>query len=232
MSSSLLAKSALGVAGLGTATAGTVYFGRDLIGGESRKEKTSIRKLIQSSNPHKRLISGNNASDQNWKDAWKRYREGHLNKDSDSWNLEGWTRPTGSIGNSDNASTHFISACSSKADIEVENDKDPLYVQVVSYCTRDALISDLIKERNPNKSLLSSESGDEGQWKTVWTSYKDSNPNKEQNGDKWKLSDWNGKQGEDGAPQSFKDECKKRSGTKTVEARSDDYSDTLKWCTK
>ncbi|AEW45094.1 hypothetical protein MHC_01140 [Mycoplasma haemocanis str. Illinois] len=231
MALSLLVKSFLGMVGLGTAATGAIYFGTDLISRNSRKEMTPIRKLMQSFSPHKRLISGDNVSDQHWKDAWKRYRDGHLNKDSDSWNLEGWTRPTGSIGNSDNAPIHFIRACSLKADVEVENDRDPLYMQVINYCTRDTLISDLIKEKNPVKSLLSS-SGDTSQWKTVWNDYKNTNPNKEQNGDKWKLSDWSTQKEAADAPQSFKDECLKKSGTKTLEAQSDDYLDTLKWCTK
>ncbi|AEG72575.1 hypothetical protein MHF_0293 [Mycoplasma haemofelis Ohio2] len=169
MSSSLLTKSALGTLGLGTATAGTVYFGRDLISNrEDQKTKSSIRELIKKSKPHKRLISGNTVSDPLWKEAWKRYREENSNRDSDSWALKDWTKPSGSVDGNDNASSHLITACYSKADSEVESEKDPLFVQVLSYCTRDALISDLLKERAPNRTVLTDNSNDNEKWKTPW----------------------------------------------------------------
>ncbi|CBY92253.1 hypothetical protein HF1_02450 [Mycoplasma haemofelis str. Langford 1] len=231
MEASLLAKSAAGVLGLGTATAGAVYFGRDLVGGED-KVKTPIKELIKTANPHKRLIEGSTVSDPHWKEVWKEYRNANLNKGVDFWNIQGWQKPTGNVTNSDDASSHFISACSSKLNEEVESSKDPLYLQVISYCTRDALISDLIKEKGNGKTLLSKEGNDSEAWKAVWTSYKTGNTNKAKGQDKWGLSDWDTKNNDVSAPDSFKDKCKEKSEKKTVDSSEDDYKEVLDWCTK
>ncbi|AEW45081.1 hypothetical protein MHC_01075 [Mycoplasma haemocanis str. Illinois] len=227
MSISLPTKIATVVLSGGTVTAGAVYLGKGLIGNKT-SVKTPIKELIKTVSPHKRLIEGSAITDPLWKEAWKEYRNAHLNKDSDSWNINGWEKPTGVISNSTDASSHFISACSSKLDEEVESSADPLYSQVVSYCTRDALVSDLIKERNPNKSPLSNADGDK--WKTPWEAYKVFNSSK--NEDKWKLSDWTQKKGDSNVPETFKQKCKEKLETKTVEAKDEDYEDTLNWCTK
>ncbi|CBY92255.1 hypothetical protein HF1_02470 [Mycoplasma haemofelis str. Langford 1] len=221
MFSSFLAKGALGILGIGTAAAGAVYFGKDLIA--DSKDKISVRELIKTTHPHKRLITGKVVSDQYWKDSWRDYRNAHLNKDLDSWKLREWFKPTATVDNSSDASAHFIDACFLKAEEEVEGTSDLLYSQVLSYCTRDALISDLIREKNPSKTLLSDSDGDK--WKAPWEAYKNANK------DKWKLSDWDQRKNEVNVPETFKNECKQKLGTKTSVAENGDYEDVLNWCT-
>ncbi|AEW45088.1 hypothetical protein MHC_01110 [Mycoplasma haemocanis str. Illinois] len=226
MNSALLTKSTLGILGLGTVTVGTVYFGKNLINNrEDKKTMSSIRELIKNSKPHKRLISGDSVSDPFWKAAWKRYRDENLNRDSDSWNLQDWIKPSGSINGDDNSSSHLITACSSKVDLEVEDEKTILFEQVLSYCTRDALVSDLLKERASNKIVLSENSNENEKWKTPWESYKKSGNNK------WSLDDWSSQSNKDVAPASFKEACKNKLASKTEETKEGDYEDVLNWCT-
>ncbi|AEG72585.1 hypothetical protein MHF_0305 [Mycoplasma haemofelis Ohio2] len=230
MSSSLLTKTALGVLGAGTVTTGAIYFGKDLLGKEDVKTTTPIKELLKSVNPHKRLISKSEKGDsQEWKAAWKAYKGKYKDQDSNPFSLS--KEKLKSSEGEDNAPPEFMSKCSSMSGEKVVDGSDTKYQTVLSYCTRDALISDLITERNPKKALLL-ETEETGKWKASWQEYQAANTEKTQSKDKWGLSDWGTKNADSDAPESFKKECKKRYESKTETASQDDYLNVLNWCTK
>ncbi|AEW45098.1 hypothetical protein MHC_01160 [Mycoplasma haemocanis str. Illinois] len=229
MSSSLLAKVTLGALGAGTATTGVIYFGKGFLVSEHVKTTTSIRELLKSVHPYKRLISESLKGDSTeWKATWQTYRDKYKDKDSNPFSLVNET-----VKSSDaNAPSEFMSQCSSISKEHVVDGNDAKYQAVLNYCTRDALINDWIAERNSNKALLSETSEEAGKWKESWQKYKNANTDKEQSKDKWNLSDWGSKHSDADAPESFKKECKKRYEAKTEASSEDDYLNVLNWCTK
>ncbi|AEW45083.1 hypothetical protein MHC_01085 [Mycoplasma haemocanis str. Illinois] len=216
MPTSLLTKVALGTLGVGTVATGSVYLGKGLI---ISKTKISIEDLIDKFNPEKRFISfGDN---HHWNEAWKAYREGN----KDLWNISKITSTS-----TTSAPKEFMDACDSKKSQEVLDKSDPLYSQVVKYCTRDTLVRDLINE-NEDRSLL--EKGHnfkgDGDWKTVWDLYKNDNSG---SSDKWAINTWSSIKSETNAPAAFADMCIKRSEVKAHDLANPDYLDVLKYCTK
>ncbi|CBY92257.1 hypothetical protein HF1_02490 [Mycoplasma haemofelis str. Langford 1] len=225
---SSLTKGALGVAGLGTATTGAIYFGKDLISGDNRA-KTSIRELIKNVNPDKRLISGNAVTDPYWQEAWKAYREGNKSNAKDIWNVTGWTQTTGNV-DIVNAPEAFINTCNSKLSEEVLDSNDPLYSQVVKYCVRDTLVSDLIGETKGKSLLVKGEGfGKDEHWKAVWKLYKQDNSS---GTDKWNLNNWTSIKDQEDAQEAFASMCMEKSKVKEYKLTQPTYLDALKYCTK
>ncbi|AEW45073.2 hypothetical protein MHC_01035 [Mycoplasma haemocanis str. Illinois] len=231
---SILLKGSLGLLGAGgVTTAGIIYFGSDVFKSKENK-KVSISELLKTSNPEKRLITSSQASDGDWKEAWKTYREANKGKklNEDKWKLSGWTTPQSDITNAENASDSFMSACSVNKDKQVSGTDDPLYGEVLAYCTRSTLVSDLIADNYPNKKILTSTDNDDAGWKEVWSQYRTHNSGKnDKDSDTWKLDDWPSSN-ENNVPQSFKTKCGEKVKVATFVTNNEDYMNAVKWCTK
>ncbi|AEW45075.1 hypothetical protein MHC_01045 [Mycoplasma haemocanis str. Illinois] len=224
MAISLLSKSITGVLGLGTATVGAVYFGRDLIG---NKAKISIEELIDTSNPDKRFISA--SSDTYWREAWKAYIEDNKSNEKDVWNVAGWTSGT-TVTNNENAPSEFIQACDNKRSQKVLDKNDSLYSQVVKYCTRDTVVRDLINETEGRSLLV--KNGDfatDSHWRAAWKLYRDDNPD---GSDKWNISNYTSIKSQENAQEAFAKMCEEKSQVKEHDLTKSTYLDVLKYCTK
>ncbi|AEG72564.1 hypothetical protein MHF_0282 [Mycoplasma haemofelis Ohio2] len=232
---STLLKGSLGLLGAGSATtAGAIYLGTDIFKSKEDK-KVSISKLLKTSNPEKRLITSSQASDGDWKEAWKNYRVANKGKklNEDEWKLSGWVTPQdGNITNTENASDSFMNTCSINKDKEVSGTDDPLYKAVLVYCTRSTLVSDLISDNYPNKKILTSANNDDAGWKEAWTQYKTDNSGKStQNSDAWQLAGWPTST-PDTVLESFKTKCGEKVKVATFKTDNEDYTNAVKWCTK
>ncbi|CBY92270.1 hypothetical protein HF1_02620 [Mycoplasma haemofelis str. Langford 1] len=217
-------------AAMGALAGGSTVAGGSLVYKEMSKPKVtkkSVSELIKNLKKDKRLISASALSDPAWKATWKKYREDNKSRDSDVWGVTGWTKE-GSIVEKDTVQG-FINACKDKISREIEGDKDPLFDQVVLYCTRDTLVSDLIAETK-GKTLLTK--GDNFQndthWKAVWDLYKKDNTSS----NKWNLSDWSSSNSQANVPASFAEECLKKSQVKEHRLDQPAYTEVLKYCTK
>ncbi|AEG72596.1 hypothetical protein MHF_0317 [Mycoplasma haemofelis Ohio2] len=220
------AKAASAVAAASTASAGGIYFGTDLL-----KSKKTITDLIREKNPNKRLITSTTVSDDAWKKAYKAYREENKEKErgQDSWKLSDWAKPNGDIQEV-NTTAEFINKCKSNSGLEASKDNDLLYQQVLKYCTRATLVSDLIAENNKGRRLLkSSGQGDDNGWQTVWSTYKQHNSGK--TNDTWSLTDWSGKKGGNELPTNYKTTCDTKSSEEAFKTDDEKYLNVLNWCT-
>ncbi|AEW45113.1 hypothetical protein MHC_01235 [Mycoplasma haemocanis str. Illinois] len=213
---------------VGATSAGGVYFGTDLFKSSNTPRKETIVSLLKSANPERRLITATDLSDSHWKTTWKLYRERSKNVEKDIWGLNGWSKPVGDV-QLENTIQSFIDSCSSKKDLDVFDVNDDLYKQVLDFCTRETLVKDLVSETLGKTSLVGVE--DSEGWNNAWKSYKDSH-NGKSGKDTWELTDWEQEKSKTGAPQTFKDECKKKLETKTGDKKHVDYANFIGWCTK
>ncbi|CBY92284.1 hypothetical protein HF1_02760 [Mycoplasma haemofelis str. Langford 1] len=220
------AKAASAVAAASTASAGGIYFGTDLL-----KSKKTITDLIREKNPNKRLITSTTVSDDAWKKAYKAYREENKEKErgQDSWKLSDWSKPNGNIQEAD-TTEEFINKCKSNSGLEASKDNDLLYQQVLKYCTRATLVSDLIAENNKGRRLLKS-SGQEGEadWQKAWNVYKQQNIGK--NSNPWSLADWDSKKAGNDLPTNYKTTCDTKSSEEAFKTDDEKYLNVLNWCT-
>ncbi|CBY92265.1 hypothetical protein HF1_02570 [Mycoplasma haemofelis str. Langford 1] len=209
-------KGAAGVLGLGaTATGGALLYK-----GLSKPQTYSIKFLLASKNTNKRLlVKSNDGSEAHWKAAWKAY----LTSKNNIWNLKEWKD---SPVQDENAPSSFMDACTSNSNGEVEDTASKEYINVLSFCTRNTLVKDLVLESN---RVLNDDSN--GGWSESWKSYRSSNQSKEK--DDWQLTDWNDKKSSDDTiSENLKTQCKDKleveSGFKAVK----DYQDVVNWCSK
>ncbi|AEG72605.1 hypothetical protein MHF_0326 [Mycoplasma haemofelis Ohio2] len=224
-------KAASTFAAAGTATAGGIYFGTDIFKGKVVTKKT-IASLLREKHPQKRLISSSSVSDLDWKKAYKTYREGNKerNKGQDIWKLDGWDRLS-EVQEVD-TTTEFISRCNSNKLVEVEGEQDPLYKQVLRYCTRDTLVKDLIFE-NTSKQLLNSASDqDTSGWTAAWEVYRTQNKASDKGKDAWEFSDWDSKKDKTELPADYKTKCDSKASIPAFKLDNEDYKNVLNWCTK
>ncbi|CBY92292.1 hypothetical protein HF1_02840 [Mycoplasma haemofelis str. Langford 1] len=228
MTSSLLPKVALGLGAASATAAGAAY-----AGGAFSPSGELISKLIKTANPDKREITSTSGEDTNWKEAWKRYRQDNKSKNTgeDVWKLKDWQKPeAGTINNDVAAPTSFIDECKSRLSKKVSGTESDLYKEVLKYCVRDTLVSDLVSETTGKTSLVDVE--DSTNWDRVWNLYKTHNNGKENGQDTWALNDWKQEKEKPNAPQSFKTACKNKLATKTGDKSHPDYLNFLSWCTK
>ncbi|CBY92268.1 hypothetical protein HF1_02600 [Mycoplasma haemofelis str. Langford 1] len=221
MSIPLPAKVATGVLVGGTAAAG----GSFLYKGTSKPQTYSIKDLLASKNPEKRLIStSDSGSSAEWKAAWKAYRDTYKDRDSNPFSLTATQLKDSS--SDPNAPNELISGCKSLFMEQVVDTEGEKYKTVLGYCTRNTLVKDLILESNRN---LMPESG--GNWGEIWKDYRKANEGKGKDQDTWKLTDWENKKDQDSSasddlPKKCKTKLETSSGVKTV----NDYQDVVNWC--
>ncbi|AEG72610.1 hypothetical protein MHF_0331 [Mycoplasma haemofelis Ohio2] len=231
MISSSLTKGILGT-GVASATAvGTAYASGAFSSSEEKREL--ISKLIGISNPERRIITAKVGSDPYWKESWKLYRESNKNKNvgEDLWGLKDWKKPeTDTINNDVEAPSSLMEECDSRLSSEVSGIESDLYKEVLRYCTRDTLVSDLVSETTGKTSLVDVD--DSASWNKVWNLYTTHNNGRGKDQDVWSLNDWDQEKGKPAAPQSFKTACKNKLTTKTGDKTHPDYINFLSWCTK
>ncbi|CBY93242.1 hypothetical protein HF1_12340 [Mycoplasma haemofelis str. Langford 1] len=183
----------------------------------SPKDEKTISSLL-ATDPSKRSIA--DSEDEAWKQAWELYKKSK----KDIWRL----------GEGADVPLSLKTTCKRKLTLKVSGKDSEGYREFLSYCTRDTLVSDLIKEHGGGRELLVKGNGSDGDWKAVWKSYgSDSrNATKTANGDIWKLGDWNSKHSEQNAPDTFMNKCIANAKEPVYEVSNQIYIDTLAFCTK
>ncbi|CBY92300.1 hypothetical protein HF1_02920 [Mycoplasma haemofelis str. Langford 1] len=228
MGISTLGKVTLGLSTGATATAGAVYFGTDLF--KEEISKRTISSLLREKNPEKRLIIAAPPSDKAWKDAWANYR--NENKDSNPWGIKTWSKITQDVQSGDNAPDDFVSKCATQTILEVPNEKDSLYVEVLKYCTRNTVVSDLIAENTSKKLLNGTGDQDSGGWAAAWEVYRTQNKASSKTKDTWEFSDWDSKKDKTELPTDYKTKCTSQANVPAFTLDNKNYKNVLAWCTK
>ncbi|AEW45763.1 hypothetical protein MHC_04535 [Mycoplasma haemocanis str. Illinois] len=181
------------------------------------KSQESIASLL-SQDLSKRAIS----KDEDWSKVWSLYKSSA----KDIWGLK---------NSGADVPESFKDACKNKLESKVGSKDSKEYQDFLTYCTRDTLMSDLIKENAPNKELLVKKTGSDADWVKSWKSYVESEKNKKQAGGDhtWGLSDWNNNYSKlDTAPDSFMDKCVANVKEPFHDIKGTLYLDTLRFCTK
>ncbi|AEW45791.1 hypothetical protein MHC_04675 [Mycoplasma haemocanis str. Illinois] len=210
MSSSL--KIPLLIAGA-TSTVGIGVF--SINGFRSTKENTRTISSFLSENPTKRAISIGEDSD--WNKAWTAYK----GSGKDIWKL----------GSGSSVPVEFKNTCKKEFESKVSGTDSEGYKNFISYCTRDTLIFDLLKDSGEVPLSKTEEATSEG-WKKAWESYIEANQNKPDGQDDWKINNFKSeKSNKDKALDAFRDVCESNLGSKEI------FKDILldqvkKWCTK
>ncbi|CBY93184.1 hypothetical protein HF1_11760 [Mycoplasma haemofelis str. Langford 1] len=181
--------------------------------------KESISSLL-SKDLSKRVIK--DLEEDNWKKSWKSYKESQ----KDVWKL----------GNLDGeAPDAFKSKCKEQLDLKVSGVDSDEYKNFLKYCSRDTLVSDLIKENNPNREVITSDSDTDPSWVASWGIYIDDSRNQQSASGTniWNLSDWGTNYSQKTkAPASFRTQCKSNVSSPSHDINGSLYLDTVKFCTK
>ncbi|CBY93152.1 hypothetical protein HF1_11440 [Mycoplasma haemofelis str. Langford 1] len=174
-------------------------------------EKESISSLL-SKDPTKRAI----ADGEDWTKAWAEYKKSA----KDIW----------SLGSGDDVPPTLKSECKSRLEFKVSGTNSEEYKHFLSYCTRDTLISDLLKDAQETP-LSSSEGPETDGWKKAWDSY--IKANKEKSGDVWSVTDFQSKKNtsNENAPEDFRKKCETHLGSKDI-SNTDLFNQVKSWCTK
>ncbi|AEG73485.1 hypothetical protein MHF_1249 [Mycoplasma haemofelis Ohio2] len=207
---SLLAGGAAAASGIGAIAYG------DLLSFQTQKEAISS---LLSKDPAKRAIG--TTEEEEWKKTWARYRDSK----EDIWKL-------GDL--SGDAPTEFKNACKSKLDLEVSGSDSKEYKDFLLYCSRDTLISDLIKENSKGRVLLEGTDVSSTDWQNAWKAYSEDSRNQkgESETNIWNLSDWKTQNSQQNAPQSFITKCSSNIKHPSHDIHDPLYIDTVKFCTK
>ncbi|OAL09903.1 hypothetical protein A6V39_03260 [Candidatus Mycoplasma haematobovis] len=184
MANTNLAKTAYGLLGTGVLL-GAGYIGRPYIFGDK------IADLLKVHNTEKQLLTSASPSySERWKKAWFNYRKDNQNKEKDVWEIGDWDK---TFVKKDDivAPTSFVDACERNSRVSVSSHLNPLYKQVLDWCTSDSKVSikDLI--RDSGKRILNkfdSKTKEDSGWKPLFKRYLTSNKNREQ--DVLKVSGW------------------------------------------
>ncbi|AEG72577.1 hypothetical protein MHF_0295 [Mycoplasma haemofelis Ohio2] len=215
----------------GALVGGTVATGGSLLYKELSKPQTHlIKDLLALNNPEKRLISTSDAgSTTEWRASWKEYRSAYKGKANNPFSMT--SEQLNVTGDNVDAPTEFINVCRSLSTESVIDNKDDRYKTILSYCTRDTLVSDLIKETSVRSLLVKgSDFTNNAEWKRVWGSYKEAN--KTLNQDEWNLGTWSTLKNQDNVPDALATQCDSKSKVKEHKLNSKTYTDVLKYCTK
>ncbi|AEW45078.1 hypothetical protein MHC_01060 [Mycoplasma haemocanis str. Illinois] len=214
-------KLSAGLLGAGTVVAGGVLTYKNLI----KSPTHLIRDLLAVKNPEKRLLSqSDDGSSDEWKTSWKSYIEKYKNQESNPFSLTSSQLKDTIV----NAPSEFRNGCKSTSLDKVVDETDLRYQAILSYCTRDTLVKDLILESG--REIIDSSSGD---WNESWKDYRHINNGKQDKEDTWQLSDWKDKKGNDAlVSEDLKKKCESKISGKTGGKVNDDYSNIVRWCSK
>ncbi|AEW45125.1 hypothetical protein MHC_01295 [Mycoplasma haemocanis str. Illinois] len=221
----LLTKAVFVTAVVGTATGGGIYFGSDLF----KSTPVNISSLMKEVDPQRRLITTSEAGDDYWKAAYKSYRE----SGKDVWGL--------GVGSSISqelidATSEFIAKCKSNGQLNVYGKDDPLYRQVLAYCTRNTTVRDLIEEGKTGRRLLDASangSDKETGWEDAWKAYRTQNNVGGGSGkNPWGVEGWESKRAGDTLPTNYKTKCAEKAKQPAYKLDDENYRNVLAWCTK
>ncbi|CBY93180.1 hypothetical protein HF1_11720 [Mycoplasma haemofelis str. Langford 1] len=195
-----------------TATAGAGVLAVN--GLPSSKEEKSISSLL-SQNPSVRAISTGEESD--WTKAWTAYKS----SGKDIWKL----------GDGSTVPESFKNTCKDKLESKVYGTDSDVYKNFISYCARDTLISDLLKDSGETPLTKSDEANSDG-WKKAWEAYITANTDKPDGQDDWKIDKFKEeKSKKEKALDAFRDMCESKLGSKEI-SNATLLDQVKKWCTK
>ncbi|AEG73484.1 hypothetical protein MHF_1248 [Mycoplasma haemofelis Ohio2] len=227
MANPLLFKSLAGAGGVAAATGAALGIPKLL----EEKEKP-VSELIKIHNPEKRLITATAVGDSAWKKAWQAYRT--TNKSApvgkDTFQLSDWSGViSGDINATDDAKKTLLDACSLNSKKKVLQDSQ-LYKDVLSYCTRDTTISDLVTESKKTVlSKIGTQTSDP-KWKAAWERYRLAN--KGLSTDAWSVSGFSS--AKDNANQNaldgFRDQCESKLASTSIKDMKL-LEQVKSWCT-
>ncbi|CBY93161.1 hypothetical protein HF1_11530 [Mycoplasma haemofelis str. Langford 1] len=204
---SLLAAGATATAGVGA------FAAKGLL-----PHKELISSLI-SKDPSKRVIGSE--EQEYWKKAWEKYK----GSGKDVWKL-------GTLNGE--SPSEFKNECKNKLNSEVSDQNSSEYKDFLLYCSRDTLVSDLIRENNPNKELITSTEVTAQEWVDNWKRYlADSRTDKQGKDSILGLSDWSSVHSTDTkAPATLISKCSESFKTPFYDVRGALYLNVLEFCTK
>ncbi|OAL10028.1 hypothetical protein A6V39_03885 [Candidatus Mycoplasma haematobovis] len=117
---------------------------------------TQINELLKKENKHILLSSKSGEDTTGWTEAWKKY-----------WKNKVWGEITGST--EDQVPERFKTLCGEKAKESVYDTKDPKYINITKFCSRDKTIKDVLNEEG---FKFLSETGKDKEWQDKFDNYK------------------------------------------------------------
>ncbi|CBY93149.1 hypothetical protein HF1_11410 [Mycoplasma haemofelis str. Langford 1] len=228
MNSSLALKSLAGIGGVLAATGAAIGIPKLL-----EDKRQLISKLIEIHNPKKRLITATSLDDPSWKKSWEAYRKANKDaaKGKDTFQLPDWSGPISESISEVSAVQSLLNACSSNSKKKSSLDS-PLYQDVLKYCTRDTLISDLLKESGRKLLSKTRNNANSAEWRGVWAAYV--KVNTENTGDAWGISSYQTEKAKSGDSFSVSDDFMTKCESKLASSSIEDKTllDQVKsWCT-
>ncbi|AEG73444.1 hypothetical protein MHF_1204 [Mycoplasma haemofelis Ohio2] len=215
-------KPVIGLAGLSAVGAGGMLLYGSPSPSFEKPVTHSFRDLMLSKHRGRRLISGN-ANSSHWLSGWKIYLE---SKENNPWNLSSWS-PNNTWF--ENVPSDFMKACEDNSERDMSGANDPLYDQVIKYCTRNTTVLDLIDENASGRELMAKVTGlSDTHWNAALRSYKDEL--EKTKSDVWGLK----KDGQSSeiTMDAFMDKCLEESSAEAWDISSPTYTRVLSWCTK
>ncbi|AEW45780.1 hypothetical protein MHC_04620 [Mycoplasma haemocanis str. Illinois] len=177
--------------------------------------KSTISKLF--SEQGRTLLTKGVDTDQ-WNARWSEYSKENV------WNLKNSTPSTGT------APETFIEKCISNAEVKVFGIEDPLYLDVVKYCSKDFTIEALIGENSGAELLNTADSQDTSGWAAAWKNYLRDNGANE---NPWNVTGWESAKGDQSAPPSdFRTKCGSKKAEKAYGVKDSKFKNFVDWCTK
>ncbi|AEW45762.1 hypothetical protein MHC_04530 [Mycoplasma haemocanis str. Illinois] len=228
MANPLFFKSLAGIGGVSVAAGAAIGIPKLL-----EDKGQLISKLIETHNPNKRLITSKSLDDSNWKKIWAAYRTANKDvaKGKDIFRLPDWNGPISGDISEEKAVQSLLNACSEKFHQKaLPNSR--LYQDVLKYCTRDALISDLIKESGRKPLSKSENNANSAEWRGAWASYV--KVNAENTGDAWGINNYQSEKSKSGdsfeVSEDFRNKCESKLASNSIDDKTL-LEQVKSWCT-
>ncbi|OAL09828.1 hypothetical protein A6V39_05215 [Candidatus Mycoplasma haematobovis] len=231
MASTNLAKTAYGLAGA-SVLLGAGYVAKPWLIGDR------IVDLLKVHNPERQLLTKLSAAySDRWKKAWYDYRKGNESNVVDKWEIGDWQKEI-NIRNDVPAPTSFIDACETNSQVRVSGNSDPLYQEVLKWCTGSSKISIRDRIRDSGKRILNnydSKKNENFGWKPLWKKYLEANKNS--NTDALGVSGWiknptpeNSLENNTGVMDDFIKKCTELSRVEVEGTGDPNYQKAISYC--
>ncbi|AEW45781.1 hypothetical protein MHC_04625 [Mycoplasma haemocanis str. Illinois] len=126
----------------GTTVVGYRMFNKEELTPTKEMRKISVAELLKQDKTKQLLErTGKNGQDTEWKAAWNNYttkNANHSENGSDPLKIENWS----SVKSQGDAPEDFLNKCESESKKDVVDTKDPVYVNVSTWCTKTVATSD------------------------------------------------------------------------------------------
>ncbi|CBY93194.1 hypothetical protein HF1_11860 [Mycoplasma haemofelis str. Langford 1] len=207
--------SASGVAGLG-------YFASSYLSSSDTNQNRSITTastVFQIFKEQGRTLLTKGQDGDQWKARWKTY----VQEGNNIWNLEDYETTK---NDTNKVPSSFMERCVSGSQSEISDIEDPLYKQIVEYCSKEFKFSELL-ERNSKFIILKTTGEDEGAWKVSWQKYLSDG------GDIWSVGGIDGARSPDSAPPTdFKLKCDVAQRGSVFWEKDPNFVNFTRWCTR